>query len=90
MQSQLTRLNQGDRVGVEINHISLDKRVLVPFSPVWAMNADKILSVIECIQKSNEEFNFDENVRLKLVIVKNYRGGMHPHESSTTRIVNWA
>jgi len=89
LQSQLSRLNQDDRVGIEINHISLDKRILVPFSPVWAMNADKILSVIERIQQSNEEFDFDENVRLKLVIVKNSRGGKHVWEATTTRIVNW-
>jgi len=79
-----------DRVGVEINHVSLDKRVLVPFTPAEAICAEKILSVIERIQQSNQEFDFDQNMRMKLVIVKKPRGGEKSrYEGSTTRIVNW-
>jgi len=32
LQRQLAHVDREDRVGVEINHVSLDKRVLVPFT----------------------------------------------------------
>jgi len=89
LQRQLAHVDREDRVGVEINHISLDKRVLVPFTPAEAMCAEKILSVIERIQQSNQEFDFDQNMRMKLVIVKNPRGGKGHNEATTTKIVNW-
>jgi len=89
LRQQLANLHTEDRVGVEINHPSLDKRVLVPFTEAGTLSAEKILSVIERIQQSNPEFQFDEDIRLKLVIVNNSRGGKHAWEATTTRIVNW-
>jgi len=76
-------------VGVELNHMSLSSRVLVPFTPASEISGDKVLSVMERIQQSKESFKFDESMVMKLVIVEMPQGGKGPHEASNTRIVNW-
>jgi len=68
LRRQLDHVHPEDRVGVEINHSSLDKRALVPFTTAETMSAERILSVIERIQQSNQEFQFDQDVRLKPAI----------------------
>jgi len=86
---QLQNVQPTDYVGVELNHMSLSSRVLVPFTHASQMSGDKVLSVIERIQQSKESFKFDESMIMKLVIVEMPQGGMHPYEASNTRIVNW-
>jgi len=89
LQQQLAHVNREDLLGVEINHISLNQRVLVPFTSAETMCAEKILSVIERIQQSNQEFKFDRDMKMKLGIVNNPRCGKHQCDATTTRIVNW-
>jgi len=88
---RLINLNPNDRVGVELDHINLDRRVLVPFANVANFTVDRILSVMERVQQSKQTFGFDLNMTMKLVIVRDPEGaGKSRHERTTTRIVNWA
>jgi len=86
---QLQNVQPTDYIDVELNHLSLTSRVLVPFTPASEMSGDKALSVMERIQQSKESFKFDVSMVMKLVIVEMPQGGMHPNEDSNTRIVNW-
>lgn len=61
---------ENDRVGIEINHPSLDTPVLVPFMPHSELNSDKVLSVVERVQQSNTNFEFNDAMNVKVVIVK--------------------
>jgi len=53
------------------------------------MSGDRILSVMERIQQSKENFQFDQAMTMKLVIVEMPKGGKGNNEGSNTRIVNW-
>jgi len=57
-------------MGVDIWHSSLDRRILVTFTPIAFMSADKIMDIIERIQQSNNEFQFDDNMQLKFIILE--------------------
>lgn len=72
----LVNCNNQDRIGIEINHRSLDKRVLVPFTDRESVNADRILAVAERVQQSNQEFAFNEEMTFKVVIVNHIDGIM--------------
>jgi len=50
------------RVGVDISHPQLDKHVIVPFSARTAINADRIMSIVERIVQSNGQFGFDSDM----------------------------
>jgi len=90
LRRRLVNLAPGDRVGVELDNINLDRRVLVPFANVADMTVDMILSVVERVQQSNKSFGFDNHMTMKLVVVRNPRGAGPTFDRSTTRIVNWA
>jgi len=49
-------------IGLEIRHPSLQKRILVPFYRADMMNSERVLSVIERVLQSNEEFSLNENI----------------------------
>jgi len=69
IESQLTGVNPHDYVGFEINHTCMSKRVLVPFTNRESISADKVLSLIERIQQSKEEFTFSSNIEFKMIVV---------------------
>jgi len=88
---RLANFQPGDRIGVELNHVDLDRRVLVPFSTVTDMSVDRILGVLERMQQSKQSFQFDQNMTMKLVIIQNPSGaGKGYYERTTTRLVNWS
>jgi len=91
LRRRLVNLAPGDRVGVELDNINLDRRVLVPFANVADMTVDRILSVVERIQQSKKSFDFDNHMTMKLVVARNPQGaGRGCWERTATRIVNWA
>jgi len=89
LQHRLANFQPGDRIGVELNHVDLDRRVWVPFSTVADMSVDRIFGVLERIQQSKQSFQFDQNMTMKLVIIQNPSGaGKGYYERTTTRLVN--
>ena len=79
----------GDKIGVEISHLSFDHSVLVPFSDKNSMTIDKVLSVMERVQQSKREFEFSEAMIVKVVAVKNPSGGGKTTATSQHKIVNF-
>jgi len=54
------------------------------------MTADHVLSIIEKIIQSNEEFSFDERLSLTILTVNAPMGAGTPrHTIAKTRLVNW-
>jgi hypothetical protein len=70
LRRQLANCEPTDRIGVELGHVNLDRRVLVPFAVRDKMTADRILNIFERIQQSKQTFDFDEEMTMKIVIVK--------------------
>jgi hypothetical protein len=68
LNEQLVDYSPDQMVGLEINNSSLDRRVLIPFTPIGQMCVDKILSVFERVQQSKHEFQLDQNMVMKLVV----------------------
>jgi hypothetical protein len=69
IERQLTGVNPLDYVGFEMNHACMSRRVLVPFSKRESVSADKVLSLMERIQQSKEEFTFGSNIEFKMIVV---------------------
>jgi len=75
---------------MEIRHPSVQKRILVLFVLKDLMTTDYILSIIERILQSNEDFSFDERLGLTVIIVEApMGGGTSRHKVSKTHIMNW-
>jgi len=70
LQKEFKQYSASHMIGVDISHSSLDRRVLVPFTPIAFRSADKIMDIIERIQRSNNEFQFDSNMQVKFIIVE--------------------
>lgn len=81
--------NPDDMVDMEIRHPSLQKRIIVPFVRAQFMTAEYVMGILEKVVQSNEDFAFDENIHLTVVIVEALRGGGNRNKVSKTRIVNW-
>jgi len=63
----------------------------VPFSARTAINADRVMSIVERIVQSNEKFGFDNDILIKVVIIElPFGGGMCSRvEESRTRLINF-
>jgi len=67
--NQLADVHENHHVGFEITSEFLERRLLVPFSQRKTMKADKILSLIERVQQSKENFTIDNSMKIKVVVV---------------------
>ncbi|XP_071850632.1 uncharacterized protein [Apostichopus japonicus] len=65
----------GDLVGMEFDHVNLHKTIFVPLMRRDQIDADRILSILERILQSNDAFTLDDTLRVKLIRVKETKGG---------------
>ncbi len=58
-----------DLVGVSINHPALDTEILIPFDSKDRMTTAKVMELIENVQQSKRELDFDSDIVIQATII---------------------
>jgi hypothetical protein len=59
-----------DRVGIQVSHAALDPPILIPFRPLSDVTPSSILRFIEEVAQSNQQFELDEGLTIKVTHVR--------------------